>query len=129
MIGFGINNDFEYYIIDLDSETGTYINNVRIPLLEWVILKDKNYLTFGGGTHITRGDYCSHTLNPCYEFQFRYIVKNGLAYQKQKKTLSGLLRCIPKLLKWRKTATEAVFHPKRIKFTIVNNEPGELEFK
>jgi hypothetical protein len=34
------------------------------------------------------------------------------------KKFVGLLRCIPMMLLWRKRATEACFHPKRLKFEV-----------
>ena len=112
----------QFFIRDNRSTNGTYLNFKLIQPDVDVPLSNGTTVSFGGPQYVIRNGVSS--TNP-FIFSFTGVLGDHVFLGKRRRVFFLMLKVIVQLSKWRKRATERVFHPDNM--TVVYTAEGGMD--
>jgi hypothetical protein len=109
----------DHTITDMGSVNMTWLNGEAIPAYQPTVIGDGAVVAFGGPNFVYRNGVRNR--NP---FVYRFSDERE-ARRLRGVRLRGIMRCIPRLLLWRRVATEAVFAPENME-CVVDADGGPI---
>lgn len=122
---YRISAQHEFFVRDLGSVNGTYLNGRIIPQNEDVKLEANAEVSFGGPRNVYREGV---RLRNDLVYTFLPLIGDTDFMRKRSKIHWFFVRrCIPKLLAWRRRATERVFSPSNME--VFTDDDGESNMR